>query len=308
MDQVEVLTRHFNECLDKGMGDLETMLAGIWHRLDSGGTPLTPNKRPPGYRSQKIRDFLKERGARRTSLWGATAIRGDLEPEKKKHIIEFLKLVNEIPVHDLKRALNACADLYVQKVNLEMPEIEFPLASSAQASIVQLLRTQATHATAGKVQQGLVYALLRLKYQGFATPLKILTKRTHAGDAQSGVPGDIRISRNGEVLAVFEVKGMTLDRSGVDRILPAHGRHGYPLFILALDFEPSLKQDLNEKENTFAMDLDDYFWTVFSETVVDSNTKPIELLRHLIDVYNEEFCEKIEHDRSIRVKDFVSKA
>ena len=96
MNHIEAAKRHFQRCLDKGMGDLEAMLAGIRYRLNSGGKLLNPTKRPPGYRSQKLRNYLKKRGARRTTLWGATAIRGDLEPEKKGHIIEFLKLVNEL--------------------------------------------------------------------------------------------------------------------------------------------------------------------------------------------------------------------
>lgn len=306
MSQVEVLRRNFQSSLDKGLGDLETMIAGIWYRLNNRGNLLNPNKRPPGYRSQKIRNYLKERGARKTTLWGPTAIRGDLEPEKKGHIIEFLELVNKLPSDQatLKSALDACTSLYAQKVNTETPEIELPLVSNAQASIVHLLNTRVAHATAGKIQQGLVYALLRLKYEGSTKTIEVLTKRTHAGDAQSGMPGDIRILQDKKVSAVFEVKGMTLDRSAVERILPAHGRHDYPLFVLALDFVSSvLKQEINEKTNTFAVNLADYFWTIFSDLVISANTPPAELLRHLIRVYNKEFCEKIEHDYTIKIKE-----
>lgn len=266
---------------------------------------LSPHKRPPGYRSQKLRNYLKERGARKTTLWGATAIRGDLEPEKKGHIIEFLKLVNQLPSDPgtLKEALNSCTDLYVQKVNSETPEIELPLSSTVQTSIVQLLSTQTSHATAGKIPQGLVYALLKLKYRDSSMTINIFTKRTHAGDSQSGLPGDVRVTRDGRVSTVFEIKGKVLDTNAIDRILPTHGRHTYPLFILALGFRPSsLKREINEKTNTFAIDLGDYFWTVFSELAISTNMPPSTLLSDLINIYDEEFCEKIEHDSTIKIK------
>lgn len=302
MSEIEILASYFEKYLHKGMGDLETMLSGIRYRLENGGKLLDPHKIPPGYRSQKLRDYLKKRGARRTSLWGATAIRGDLNPKTKGYIIKFLELVNELPsdYSTLNRALETCADLYVLKINSEKSTIEVALKSNVQTSISQLLRAHGSRATAGKIQQGLVYSLLRLKYP--ENEFMVLTKRTHAGDAQSGSSGDIRILKANKLHAVFEIKGIVLDRTAVDRILPTHGKHDYPLFILGIAFEPpSLKRKLNEMRNTFAINLQDYFWTIFSEIAINTTMTPVEILNSIIKIYNVAFCNKIEQDSTIKI-------
>lgn len=304
MSKIGAVESYFKKCLNKGMGDLETMLSGIRYRLESGGRLLDPGKRPPGYRSEKLRNFLKERGARRTTLWGGTAIRGDLDPKIKGHIIEFFKLVNELPSdrETLKKVLEICCDLYVGKVNAETPRLEIALKSDVQATIAELLRKHGTRATSGKIPQGLLYSLLRLKYSSIGKEFSVLTKRTHAGDAQSRSPGDVRVLRAGELHAVFEVKAITLDKTAIDRILPAHGKHDYPLFILGFGFEsPNFKSKLNEMKNTFAINLDDYFWTIFSEIAINTTMVPTEILGCLIKIYNEEFCDKIEQDNAIKI-------
>lgn len=304
MSNIETVESHFRKYLGKGMGDLETMLSGIRYRLESGGELLNPSKRPLGYRSEKLRSFLKERGARRTTLWGGTAIRGDLDPKMKGHIIEFFKLVNELPSdrETLTKVLEICSDLYVGKVNAETPQVEIALKSNVQASIAGLLRTHGARATAGKMPQGLLYSLLLLKYSSIGNEFRVVTKRTHAGDAQSRSPGDVRLLKAGKLHSVFEVKGMILDKTAVDRILPAHGQHDYPLFILGLGFEPpDFKLKLNEMKNTFAINLDDYFWTIFSEIAINTTMLPTEILNCLVKIYNEEFCDKIEQNSAIKI-------
>lgn len=303
MDALAAVRKAFAANKDKGMGDLETMLSGIWYRLESDGAKLNPTKRPPGYRSERLRKYLRERGARRTSKWGGTAIRGDLEKGKKDHIIDFLRLVNELPgsKESLTRALEVCADLYIEKMNAEYPEIELPRGSPVKQQIDFALRTERSKAEAGKTQQGLVYALLRVRHSK-SKDVDVRTKRTHAGDLQSGFNGDIQVLVEGELTEAFEVKGKPIDETEITRVLETHGRHDYPLFILAPDFVPRTKKDeLNAMENTFAVDLDDFYWTTFAEICVERKEGTSKLLTELVEAYNEEFCEKIEQDPSIRI-------
>ncbi len=291
---------HFENCLNYGMGDLETMLAGIRYRLQYRGKKLDANYPPPGYRSSLLRDYLKsEYGARRTTLWGATALRGRMKPETKGHIITFLELVNAIDESELQNTLDACGKLYARKVNEENEAFVLPANSVAQTQLITALTISGT---VGKVQQGLVYAMLLLEKQLSEAQLDVHTKRTHAGDAQSGIKGDVSLESSGNPVVIFEVKGLTLDSGGVDKVLELHGRHHYPLFILAVGFRPSKLQDeLNMLENTFAVRLIDFMLTKLAELAAQSKKTPDALIRELIDIYNVAFCEQVENDESIKV-------
>ncbi|GAG33144.1 unnamed protein product, partial [marine sediment metagenome] len=88
-------------------------------------------------------------GARRTTLWGPTAIRGDLDPDKKTHIIAFFELVNELPqdLDILQQAFDECAALYAEKTLTEYPPIVLPHYSTAQ----QRLAAALGHAGEGKI-------------------------------------------------------------------------------------------------------------------------------------------------------------
>lgn len=305
MSQPEKLSKYFQKCLHRGKGDLEAMLSGIRFRIEHDGQLLDPHKVPPAYRSEKLREYLREKGAHRTTLCGPTALRGDLNPKTKTHIIEFLKLVNKLPAdkETLKKALDMCADLYVQKINSQTSTISIANTSNVQAAVAQLFSTHGTRATAGKLPQGLIYAILRLKYAKQNGDFSVVSKRTHAGDTQSGSPGDVRILEGNKLYAVFEVKGLKLDQFAIAKILPTHGRHEYPLFILGLDFVPyGLKAKLNGLENTFAINLEDYFWTVFSELTVAMKLSTSEILKQIIAIYNDEFCGNIEQDNTVRIE------
>jgi len=299
---VEEVVSVFSANIHQGMGDLETMLAGIWYRLRHEGQKLDPRARPPGYRSQNLRDLLKkEYGAHRTSLWGGTALRGNFDPKKKAHIISFLKAVNRLPNDPrvLEAAFSRCARLYASKVNSLHPEVVLPKDAPIQRQLLQALNTPSE----GKVQQGIVYALTRMLTKRQAPHRSVTTKATHAGDAQSAQLGDVRVLEGDKPLVIYEVKAFPLDQAAVDRILPAHGSHSYTLFILSLGFKPpELRTVLCSMENTLALNLVDHCLAIFAGLCSISGESPQALLQELILTYNEEFCDKIENDPSIKIR------
>jgi hypothetical protein len=294
------ITEYFKDNLHRGLGDLETMLAGIWYRAKNKGKQLDPHKRPPGYRSPKLREYLRQEcGANKTTLWGPTAIRGDLGEADKEHIIRFLELVNELPDELLEETLELCGYLYAEKVNGEFGKVVLPSDSVAQIKLIEAIRTTGT---VGKIQQGLVYATLRVENRKRGERLNIVTKRTHAGDQQSGEKGDISVFDRETMVTAYEVKGVTLTQQGADRFLPLHGEHEYGLFILALDFRPkSLQDELNAYKNTFAVSILDFLLTKLADIQAIDGSSTEEIIQLIITVYNSEFCEKIENDESIKI-------
>jgi hypothetical protein len=297
-NHIEDVVSLFRQSLGQGLGDLETMLSGLRRRIEHPGEQPDPNFPPSGYRSQLLRDRLrKEYGARRTTLWGATALRGRFKPEKD-HIIHFLEAVNSLAEQDLPQAFDECARLYARKVNQEAAQIALPKTSLAQQQLIQVARTP----SGGRVQQGLVYSLLQVKNRIEGDNLCVRTKRTFAGDTQSGEKGDISVSVEAQLLASYEVKGVTLDQAGIDRVLGLHGQHDYPLCIVALDFNPlKLRDALNSLENTFGVRLEDFLLTTLVGIVVATKRAPSEVLMAMFEIYNSEFCEQIEGDETLKV-------
>lgn len=291
---------HFRSWRQQGLGDLETMLAGIRYRMEHNGAKLDPPARPPGYRSERLRQRLKELGATKTTLWGPTAIRGDLAADKKKHIIDFLKLVNDLPGDPqiLLEAFDKCAAIYVEKTREKYPPIVLPAESTIQRRLFAALRQGGK----GKIQQGLMYALLQTERQLVGAGYEVRTKRTHAGDWQSGHKGDVQIVWSDEIVSVYEVKGVPLTQAEMHRVLGTHGKHFYPLFVLAPAYAPpELKEALNSLENTFAANIEDFVVTKLSDILSSNQIQPEELLRAIIDTYNRVFCQQLENDPSIMI-------
>lgn len=290
--------KHYQSNLDKKWGDLETMIAGIWFRVTNDYALLNPTAIPRGYRGTRLRNFLiQDCGARRTTKWGATALRGDLK-QTKKHIVEFYELVNAVPDDELAGILKACGLLYANKINAETPEIIIPPVSAVQQTLVSALQTTGT---LGKVQQGLVYAVLLLERRILANDLTIITKATHAGDLQSGIKGDVILLDGRDIVAAYEVKGHQLTEPNMQRILETHGQHDYPLFVVATAFAPLLQDKLNSLENTFAIHLIDFMLSLLGQIQAVSRQGLAALIRELVEIYNDEFCEKIEQDTSIKI-------
>jgi hypothetical protein len=299
-DSAETAIAHFQSHLDKGWGDLETMIAGIWYRIENDYSELIPTAIPPGYRGTKLRNYLiNDCGARRTTKWGATALRGDLK-ETKTHIVKFYELINQIPNDELRDVLKACGLLYAGKVNAETPEIVFPMVSAMQQTLISALRTSGT---VGKVQQGLVYAALILENRVLGANLTVTTKPTHAGDLQSGVKGDVILKDGQKIVASYEVKANHITESLKRQVLETHGTHSYPLFIVATGFTPPLLQDeLNSLDNTFAIHLIDFMLTLLGDIQTVSRQGLDTLIHELVEIYNRDFCESVEQDKSIMIQ------
>jgi hypothetical protein len=291
---------HFQSNLDKRWGDLEAMIAGLWYRIENGYALLNRTTIPRGYRGTKLRNYLMmECGARRTTKWGATALRGDLKEKTKMHIVRFYELVNQISPEELRDVLKTCGLLYAGKINTETPEIIIPMVSATHQTLISALRTSGT---VGKVQQGLVYAALVLENRVLNTRLNVTTKATHAGDLQSGVSGDINLLDEHGVVASYEVKGHQITEHLKRQVLEAHGEHSYPLFIVASGFMPLMQDELNSLENTFAVHLVDFMITLLGEIQAISRQGLDVLIREVVEIYNTEFCEGIEQDRSIMIQ------
>lgn len=299
MSETDVIA-HFRTHLEQGLGDLETMLAGLRFRIEHNGDLLDPNYPPAGYRSPKLREYLREVcGAQRTTLWGATALRGRLKLETKGHIITFLEQVNQLPINALEPTLLACGLLYAEKVNADTPAIELPPHSAAQRMLMDALQTGGT---VGKIQQGLVFAILHYEAELLPLPVRIETKRTHAGDAQSQRHGDIDVWHSERLAAVFEVKAVVATEALLNPVLASHGQHDYPLYILANGFRPtSLQETLSGLKNTFAVHLLDFMLTKLATVQTLSGAATITCLHQIIHRYNEVFCATIERDLSIRI-------
>jgi hypothetical protein len=157
----------------------------------------------------------------------------------------------------------------------------------------------------GRVQQGLVYSALRRRY---GTRRRITTKKTFAADEQSSVSGgpqrgDVQVwSEAGELAIALEVKDAVIDSVVWQRVEATHGRHDYALFVLGTSFRPQeLQQQISSLEATYALHLTDYLMTLVFTISADEGITPEQVLTDILDLYNREFCERIEKDASIKI-------
>ncbi len=230
--------------------------------------------------------------------WGPTAIRGDLT-EKKAHISTFISLVNELPndAAAIDRVLESAAKMVADYINAKSPIIKLPQAGKPQEILTQLLATKSR----GRVQQGVVYALLKVLYQGVPN-ITVRTKAVFAGDAQSGKRGDIDVIENEDkIRAVFEVKAQTLTLPLYEDVVRTHtiiGERDYPVFILAESFQADL---FEEYQDVFIIRLRDFCLTILAEIVSSKGLSSDESIRRVLDVYNSDFCDLIQQDRTLRV-------
>lgn len=230
--------------------------------------------------------------------WGPTAIRGDLT-DKKAHISRFIELVNDLPSEaaELERLLESAAKMVADHINAKSPIIKLPQAEKAQQVLTQLLATKSR----GRVQQGVVYALLKVLYQGVPS-ITVRTKAVFAGDAQSGQRGDVDvIEDDGKIRAVFEVKAQQLNVPTYEDVVRTHtvtGDRDYPVFILAEDFKADL---FHEYQDVFIVRLRDFCLTILAEIVLTKGFSCDESIRRMLDIYNSDFCDLIQKDRTLRV-------
>jgi hypothetical protein len=283
---------------NRALGDYQTMLRALWNKQENPTLTQTPTKLPQGYRSLAVREYVRQNFGALLPYWGPTAIRGDLT-DKKAHISTFISLVNELPndVAEINRVFESAAKLVADHINAKSPIIQLPIAGKPQQILTQLLATKSR----GRVQQGVVYALLKVLYEGVPN-ITVRTKAVFAGDAQSGQRGDIDVVENdGNIRSVFEVKAQRLNLSIYEDIVRTHtvtGERNYPVFIVAESFQSGL---FNEYRDVFIIRLRDFCLTILAEIVSSKGLSSDESIRHVLDAYNSDFCDLIQQDRTLRV-------
>lgn len=283
---------------NRALGDYQTMLRALWNKRENPTLTQTPTKLPVGYRSLAVREYVRQNFGALLPYWGPTAIRGDLT-EKKAHISTFISLVNELPNNaaEINKVFESAAKMVADHINAKSPIIQLPTAGKPQQILTQLLATKSR----GRVQQGVVYALLKVLYDGVPN-ITVRTKTVFAGDAQSGQRGDVEVIENDDkIRSVFEVKAQRLNLSIYEDVVRTHtvtGERDYPVFILAESFQADL---LDEYQDVFLIRLRDFCLTILAEIVSSKGLSSDESIRRVLDVYNSDFCDLIQQDRTLRV-------
>ncbi|WP_017717518.1 hypothetical protein [Kamptonema formosum] len=283
---------------NRALGDYQTMLRSLWNKRENPTLTQTPTKLPKGYRSLAVREYVRQKFGALLPYWGPTAIRGDLT-EKKAHISTFISLVNELPndVAEVNRVLEAAAKMVAEYINAKTPLIKLPEAAKPQQVLTQLLAAK----SGGRVQQGIVYALLKVLCEGVPS-ISVRTKAVFAGDAQSRQRGDVEIIENEDkIRSVFEVKAQRLNVPIYEDVVRTHtvtGERNYPVFILADSFQAD---SFEEYQDVFIIRLRDFCLTILAEIVSSKGISSAESIRRVLEVYNSDFCDLIQKDRTLRV-------
>jgi len=283
---------------NRALGDYQTMLRALWNKRENPTLTQSPTKLPVGYRSLAVREYVRQNFGALLPYWGPTAIRGDLT-EKKAHISTYISLVNELPndATEVNRVFELAARMVADHINAKSPIIQLPEAGKPQQILSQLLATKSR----GRVQQGVVYALLKVLYDGVPN-LTVRTKAVFAGDAQSGQRGDVDIIENTDkIRTVFEVKAQRLNVATYEDVVRTHtvtGTRDYPVFILAEDFKAD---SFNEYQDIFIVRLRDFCLTILAEIVSSKDISSDELIHRVLSTYNSDFCDLIQQDRTLRV-------
>lgn len=285
--------------LGRALGDYQTMLRALWNKREDPTIIQSPTKLPKGYRSLAVREYVRQNFGALLPYWGPTAIRGDLG-EKKAHISRFIELVNHLPndTAEVNRVFESAARMVADYINAKTPIIKLPEAAKSQQILTQLLTTKSL----GRVQQGVVYALLKVLNEG-VPGITVRTKAVFAGDAQSRQRGDVDIiENNGKIRAVFEVKAQQLNVPAYEDVVRTHtvaGNRDYPVFILALDFKAG---SFDEYQDVFTVRLQDFCLTILAEIVSSKGLSSEESIRRILNVYNSDFCDLIQNDPTLRVE------
>jgi hypothetical protein len=283
---------------NRALGDYQTMLRALWNKRENPTLTQSPTKLPIGYRSLAVREYVRQNFGALLPYWGPTAIRGDLT-EKKAHISTFISLVNELPneATEINSVFELTARMVADHINAKSPIIQLPEAGKPQQLLSQLLATKSR----GRVQQGIVYALLKVLYDGVPN-LTVRTKAVFAGDAQSGQRGDVDIIENTDkIRTVFEVKAQRLNVTTYEDVVRTHtvtGSRDYPVFILAEDFKAD---SFNEYQDIFIVRLRDFCLTILAEIVSSKDISSDESIHRVLSTYNSDFCDLIQQDRTLRV-------
>ena len=207
MSTVEQLSQYFKASFAYVVaeGDRLVMLAALYNRKESPDLYQERTKRPS--RTRVIQKKLKkEFSIPGLPKWGATAVRGDLM-DTKEHIRKFIDYVNELPATDLEDAWQACGHAY----RTHMEEKHVPIQLNPEESLLAVLADLSTKRSGGRIQQPLCYSALAVLFESLSGHFEVTTKKVFAGDAQSGMKGDIEIRLSGRVVAAFEIKAHVVD-------------------------------------------------------------------------------------------------
>lgn len=118
----------------------------------------------------------------------------------------------------------------------------------------------------------------------------------------SGKRGDVDVIENEDkIRAVFEVKAQRLTLPLYEDVVRTHTiieERDYPVFILAESFQADL---LDEYQDVFIIRLRDFCLTILAEIVSSNGSSSDESIRRVLYVYNSDFCDLIQQDRTLRV-------
>ena len=239
--------------------------------------------------------------------WGGSHIRGgkfrsDEKRGNKKHLIEMIRILNsyEGTPDELQEIYRECIIAHTAFFDSFSIVKSFQKEDTFQSHILKLLSSPSL----GRVQQGLVFSALRYRY---GSRKNVVTKKTFAGDLQSSAggtlaAGDIQIWEKQRLAIAIEVKDAVVNKQVWERVRRTHGEYEYALFLLCKSLTPKIQAEINSYANTFAIHLIDYFLTIIFETAVDKAEDPRKSIRNIIEIYNNEFCMKIERDHKICIE------
>jgi len=230
------------------------------------------------------------------------AFRDDSDIGNKRHLIRFVELLNGFTgtPQQLQEVYDHCIGEHHRFWKEFSVMVAVPREDPFQKRLLSLLSLQSY----GRVQQGLIFAALRRRY---GESRRITTKKTFAGDEQSsrsGISqrGDVQVWEGDDLVVALEIKSSVIDPAAWERVRVTHGQHEYSLFVLGVGFRPSsFQHEISALADTYALHLADFLLTLVFTIATDENLPPSDIVSEIVALYNQEFAEEIEHDRSIRI-------
>ncbi len=210
-------------------GDYCVMFAALNCKRKNPELQQVRTSRPRGNRT--INYLLKrEYGIRGVPIWGASAVRGDLNDDKE-HIRRFIDLVNGLEEEqvNVNKVWDSAVAWFKAKMNAEHPPIEI----NPEGGFLDVVSQLCAISSGGIIQQRLCEAAATIYCRAIDSGFTCRSKRTFAGDAQSGEKGDIQIVANERLVCVVEVKAHEIDEAKIQEIMESHGLFDYPLVIAA---------------------------------------------------------------------------
>jgi hypothetical protein len=266
-------------------GDRCVMLAALYNKVVDGTLTQERTKRPN--RTRVIQDKLfSEFEIKGLPIWGATAVRGDLM-DNKEHIRRFIDLVNGLTAAEAREAWQKIGRLWREISD----RVHKPIELNPTGSIIQQLAELVERPSLGRIQQALCYAILEFTISGLRKGYSVRSKRTFAGDAQSGQAGDIEIFLDKEKLWAFEIKAHEVDQSKIDEVLNTHGAHLYGLVIVAASYALDISD--TSRRNLVLLTLREFVASASVNAALVNGVPIEEAGRRILELYNR-FVSEVE--------------